>query len=259
MKRQFETACVLLLVTLAGTMGCKKPAEQSSMDTQNQEQVMVEQSLDGKKELESGHDHGAHEKEGHVHQHRFDEPEKYAERWNDPERDGWQHPEEIVAALALSPGAVVADIGAGTGYLVAHLSRAVGEGGEVVAIDVEESMVQYLAQRKEDLGPAKITPRKVSSESPALGKESVDGVVTLNTWHHIAGRDAYAKKVLAGLKPGGRFVVVDFLVDESIEGPPMAMRLEAETIVGELEGAGFSKVEVIEESMPGHYVVVGTK
>lgn len=259
MKRQIETACVLLLVALVAMAGCKKPAEQSSMDADNQEQIMVEQSIEAQQgEQTHDHEHGAHQEGGH-HHHRFDEPEKYATRWNDPERDSWQHPEEIIAALNLSPGAVVADIGAGTGYLVAHLSRAVGEGGEVVAIDVEESMIQYLAKKKADLGPAKITPRKVSSESPALGKETVDGVVTLNTWHHISGRDAYAKKVLAGLKPGGRFVVVDFLVDESIEGPPMKMRLEAETIVGELQGAGFSRVEVIEESMPRHYVVVGTK
>ena len=134
MKRQFKAACVLLTTALIASAGCKKPAEQSSMDADNQEQVMVEQSISP--ESQEGQEmHGHHG----AHHHRFDDPEKYAERWNDPERDTWQHPEEIVAALQLVEGGVVADIGAGTGYLVAHLSRAVGEDGEVVAIDVEEA------------------------------------------------------------------------------------------------------------------------
>lgn len=50
----------------------------------------------------------------HKHQNAFADPAERAKKWNDPERDKWQHPEEIVAALALKPGATVADIGAET-------------------------------------------------------------------------------------------------------------------------------------------------
>ena len=151
----------------------------------------------------------------------------------------------------------MADIGAGTGYLVAHLSRAVGQGGEVIAIDVETSMIEYLAKRKGELGPATISPRKVSAESPALKASSVDGAVTLNTWHHIGSRRSYAEKVFEGLKPGGRFVVVEFEVDAD-QGPPESMRLEPEVVLEELRGAGF-EAEQIEEAMPRHYMIVGTR
>src|SRR5688572_18354399 len=70
---------------------------------------------------------------GHGH-HPFTDPEGLAAKFNDPKRDEWQHPQEIIAALTLKPGATVADIGAGTGYMVAHLSKAVGERGTVIAI-----------------------------------------------------------------------------------------------------------------------------
>lgn len=82
-------------------------------------------------------DHSSHQAHGEHGQHPFANPQRMAAKWNDPKRDEWQKPHEIVAALALEPGAAVADIGAGTGYMVAHLSNAVGAGGTVIAIDAE--------------------------------------------------------------------------------------------------------------------------
>src|SRR2546423_604750 len=83
---------------------------------------------------------------------------------------------------------------AGTGYMVAHLSKAVGKDGTVIAIDAEAAMVEYLAKRSGDLGPARVVPRKVGPDDPELRTGSVDGVLTLDTWHHVKGREAYAKK-----------------------------------------------------------------
>ena len=58
-------------------------------------------------------------------------------RWFDSEeRDAWQKPVEVLAALALPRSAVVADIGAGTGYFSARLARALAD-GKVYAVDVE--------------------------------------------------------------------------------------------------------------------------
>ena len=79
-------------------------------------------------------------------------PRRRRRRLNSPGRDAWQRPEVILAALGLSAGETlsgktVADLGAGTGYMVGHLSRAVGERGTVVAVDVEAAMVAYLAER----------------------------------------------------------------------------------------------------------------
>ncbi|AGA27328.1 methylase involved in ubiquinone/menaquinone biosynthesis [Singulisphaera acidiphila DSM 18658] len=228
-------------------MGCTKPTESAAPVVESNK--VAEQGL----EQEEANMHGEHEH----HHSGFDDPKKFETRWNDPERDNWQHPEEIIAALALMPGATVADIGAGTGYMVAHLSKTVGDIGTVIAIDAEQAMITYLARRSGDLGPARIVPRKVRAESPDLENDRVDGAVALNIWHHIGGREAYAKKVYAGLRRGGRFVVVDSKVD-AISGPPQKMRLEEGQVVKELEAGGF-RAEVAHESMPQHYMIVGHK
>jgi predicted methyltransferase len=236
----------LLLIVEIGMVGCSQQKEVAVTEGNNNKAVEQEPS------------HGDQPKDGdHNHHHAFADPAERAKKWNDPERDRWQRPEEIVAALALKPGATVADIGAGTGYMVAHLSKAVGKSGTVIAIDASEAMVEYLAKRSDEMGPARIVPRKVGTDDPGLQPASVDGVLTLDTWHHVKGREAYARKVYEGLKRGGRFVVVEYEVDAEV-GPPKAMRLEPGQVTKQLEAAGF-RAEVVRESMPRHYMVVGHK
>ncbi len=191
--------------------------------------------------------------------HHFAKPEEFAKEWNDPARDAWQKPEEIVEALELDPGATVADLGAGTGYLIESLRRAVGEEGQVLALDVEPAMIEFLKERSAAAGWTNVRAVESAHDDPKLAAGSVNGVVTLNTWHHVDARQAFAAKLYDGLAEGGRFVVVDFL-PESTEGrgPPPEMRLAAESVVRELESAGF-QAEIVEETLPRHYIVVGTK
>jgi predicted methyltransferase len=197
-----------------------------------------------------------HQDDGRRHG-AFADPDKAAAKWNSPERDAWQHPEEIVAALELRAGATVADIGAGTGYMVGHLSKAVGENGTVIAIDAEDAMIEYLSNQLEALRPATVIPQKVGADDPNLPNESVDAVLILDVWHHISGRSDYAKRLHAALKPRGRLVIVDSEIEAAI-GPPMGMRVAPEQVERELVAAGF-RAEVVGESMPRHYMIVANK
>jgi predicted methyltransferase len=247
------------------------------------------------------HHHHGHGDEG------FADAEKAAARLNSLERDAWQRPEVILAALGLSAGKTVADVGAGTGYMVGHLSRAVGERGTVVAVDVEEAMVAYLAERVSELGPARVETRQAGADDPGLARESVDAVLVLDVWHHLGmhhghgehgqqhhghgqhddvgesgsgdglqafdqeehwrsqwhplnqrhPRVAYAEKIFAALRPGGRLVVVEATMEAEV-GPPAEMRIGPEVVERELVGAGF-RVEVVRDGLPRHYLVVGRK
>ena len=62
-------------------------------------------------------------------------------------RDGWQHPEAVVEALEIGPGDKVAEIGAGKGYWIPWLSRAVGPEGRVYAVEVESELVDALREQ----------------------------------------------------------------------------------------------------------------
>jgi predicted methyltransferase len=188
-------------------------------------------------------------------EHHFPDPQTYAHRLDDPARDDWQRPEQVIELLECGPGMTAVDLGAGTGYFVAALSKAVGPEGRVLALDTERSMVDALVERIEQEKLRNVTANLVGPDEPALPLRSVDRVLIVNTWHHISERVRYAEKLLAALRPGGLLLIVDFTI-ESPEGPPPQMRLTYDTVVQELEGAGF-RAKALEESLPYQYVVAG--
>ena len=238
---------VLLLASACG----------SSTPTNTDDKMTQQHSLDGQK-------HGDHHAEGehaghgeHKHGHRFDNPEKYAESWNSPERAEWQKPEEVLSIMQVAPGQSVADLGAGTGYFVPFLSAAVGPEGKVYPLDVEDAMLAWITKNAADQGLTNVEPRKAPFDSTGMEEGLLDRLLTVNTWHHIENRKDYAKRLFAVIKPGGRVVVVDFTKDAP-EGPPPEMRLDASVVIEELQAGGF-EAALVEETLPRHYIVVGTK
>jgi len=172
----------------------------------------------------------------HTHQHGFGDAERWAHVFDDPKRDAWQKPHQVIQALALKPDAVVADIGAGTGYFAARLAHMLPE-GRVYAVDVEPDMVKYLGERakREKLGNLVAVQ---ASAGDARVPEQADVILLVDVYHHIDQRDRYFRTLRASLKPGGRLAVIDFRMD-SPAGPPKAARIAPERVVAELKAAGY--------------------
>jgi ubiquinone/menaquinone biosynthesis C-methylase UbiE len=119
----------------------------------------------------------------------------------------WQRPEDVVRALALPSGARVADIGAGKGYFVPYLSDAVGNGGQVYAVEVEAELVRAMGSRFEDESNVEVVLGRF--EDPLLPDGKVDLILIVNTYHHIEEREVYFGKLRGDLAPGGRVVVIE--------------------------------------------------
>lgn len=201
--------------------------------------------------------HQQHE-EHHDRVHEFEDAAAWAERFNDPERDAWQKPAQVIELMGIQPGMTVADIGTGTGYFLPHLAGAVGETGTVLALDVSDEMIAWVrTEMLPDIPGDNVQARVVAPDDPALPDASVDRILIVNTWHHIADRPGYAAGLLHDLKPGGSVTIVDF-TKEAEDGPPVEARLEPDKVVRELESGGLS-AEIVVEELPRQYVVVGRK
>jgi cyclopropane fatty-acyl-phospholipid synthase-like methyltransferase len=227
-------ANALLAVTFATACGSAAPPEQTQPHSAHHH----------------GDDHGDHHPIGH----RFEHAADWVPVFEGAERDKWQKPAEVIALLELTDAMTVADIGAGTGYFLPHLSRAV-PGGKVLGLDIEPDMVRHIQQRARDESLANVEGRVVAVDDPGLAEHSVDRILIVDTWHHIPARADYARKLRAALTPGGAVYVVDFTL-ESKHGPPREHRLEPAKVIAELEAAGLT-AKVIEESLPHQYGVVG--
>ena len=188
--------------------------------------------------------------------HRFDDAEAWAKVFDDPARDAWQRPDDVIAALALTPAMTVADVGAGTGYFTVRLARAVPT-GQVIATDIEPDMVRYLGERAHREQLANVRAVLATGTDPNLDDNSVDRILVVDVWHHVADRAAYAKGLARALRPGGRVAIVDF-TQEATHGPPRAHRLRPEVIVADLEAAGLAAA-VSATKLPDQFIVVGTR
>jgi SAM-dependent methyltransferase len=149
----------------------------------------------------------------------------------------------------------VADLGAGTGYFIPHLSPAVGPTGRVLALDVEPNMVAHMQERIAEANLDNVEARQVPTDAPGLGPATVDRILIVDTWHHIADRGAYAAHLRDALRPGGFVLVVDFKADAP-HGPPPAMRLPPARVAAELQEAGL-QTEIDTDALAYQYLIVG--
>lgn len=186
------------------------------------------------------------------HDHDFRDAEHWAKVFDNPERDAWQRPDEVIAALKLQPDAIVADVGAGTGYFAARLARAAPQ-GRVYAVDLEPEMVTHLEQRAKQEKLAHLHAVLAMPDDARL-PEPVDLVLLVNTYHHIADRTDYFRTLAKSLKPGGRLAIIDFRMDAPI-GPPRSGRIEMQQAITEVGAAGYSVVER-HDFLPHQYFVV---
>jgi ubiquinone/menaquinone biosynthesis C-methylase UbiE len=169
-------------------------------------------------------------------EHRFDDPKQYAKSFDDPARDEWQKPIEVISALALMPGQVVADIGAGTGYFTVRLAKAAAA-PKVYAVDVEKSMVDYVRLRATKEGLSNISAILARPDHANL-PEPVDLVLVVDTYHHIPNRPTYFRELRTSLKPGARVAIIDFRKGAP-SGPPEEFRFTPEQVSAEMNQAGF--------------------
>jgi predicted methyltransferase len=163
----------------------------------------------------------------------------YIARLEDPKRDAYQKPEEVIKALSIKEGEVIADIGAGSGYFTFRLAQAVGPKGRVYAVDINPDMIMRLNRRIRDLNVSNVATILCPPDDPLLADASVNRVFLCDTWHHIAGHAQYLALLKRMLKPGGEVIMVDFKKAKTPIGPPMEFRIDRDDLVREMETNGF--------------------
>lgn len=166
-------------------------------------------------------------------------PSAYIAMLEDPARDSYQRPHEVIGALDLRPGEVIADIGAGSGYFTLRLARHVGGAGRVYAVDVSADMILHLNRRVRDLNVTNVVTVLAAPDDPLLPDASVDRFFICNTWHHIEDHPRYLSLLKKMLRPGGQVVMIDFKKAETPMGPPLEMRIARADLLLEMESNGF--------------------
>jgi FkbM family methyltransferase len=129
------------------------------------------------------------------------------------EREMEENTTQLLKNLLVKPGMVVADIGAGSGYHSALLSKMVGN-GKVFAVDVEPEMIAYLNARIKQEKLSHIVPVLSTEKNVALPENTVDIILLVDVYHEFSFPYEMALSMRSALKPGGKLVLVEFRAED---------------------------------------------
>jgi len=175
------------------------------------------------------------------------------ERLNDEGRFETIKPDVIWVALAVPEPSVIVDIGAGTGLFAVRFSQMAPD-ATVFAIDMEPRMIEWMSHNRPEVATGHIVPLLAEEDSIPLEDGVADIAVMINLHHELADPEASYGEALRLLRPGGRLAVVDWVDADTPRGPPLHVRVSAETIAAMLERVGFGGV-AIHPGLPWHSLV----
>ena len=131
--------------------------------------------------------------------------------WLDrPEREEEEAPSILIRSLNLKPGMVVADIGAGSGYLSFPMAKLVGPRGKVYAVDIQPEMLTIIQQKAKSLGARNVQTVLGGTADPKLPAGSCDLELLVDVYHELDQPYEMGLAMAKALKPGGRLVLVEY-------------------------------------------------
>ena len=168
---------------------------------------------------------------------------------------------EIVKAIGLKPGNVVADVGAGTGMFTRLFATEVGEKGKVFAVDISEKFLEHIRTTSKAAGIGNVTTTLCKPDSAELPAASVDVVYICDTYHHFEFPQRTMASIHKALKPGGRVVVIDFrrVKGESSDWVMGHVRAGQDVVEREIEEVGFKKTRESKDLLKENYLIVFQK
>ncbi|HYT64948.1 MAG TPA: methyltransferase domain-containing protein [Vicinamibacterales bacterium] len=155
-----------------------------------------------------------------------------------PDRDAWQRPDQIMDALQIGEGSVVADLGAAGGWFTVRLARRVGPNGRVYAEDIQTQMIDAIKRRVERERLRNVSTVLGTPTNPSLPEASVDAVLIVDTYQEIEQPATLMKNVAKALKPAGVIGIVNFKKDGGGPGPAMEERVDPEKVIADANAAG---------------------
>lgn len=168
--------------------------------------------------------------------------------------------EEVVAAVGLQPGEIVADIGAGTGIFSVPMARAVGASGVILSVEVDAGFLPIIEGKAREQGVTNIRTVLGEFGDPKLPRSDIDVAFFHDVLHHIQERAAYIRALAAYMPAGSRVVVVDY--DKNVPGVPHANQPEMLIAPAEVDGwmsaAGFERTRSV-DMFPDKFFVEYTK
>lgn len=172
-------------------------------------------------------------------------------------RESEEAPSRAVAALALKPTDVVADIGAGSGYHAFRITPLVPQ-GRVVAVDIQPEMLTFLQSRAEELGVKNVEPHLGAVDGAKLPPDSITLALMVDAYHEFSHPREMLESLMSALRPGGRVVLLEYRAEDPAVPIKPLHKMTERQIRLELESVGFRWVAT-HDFLPWQHMVIFEK
>lgn len=175
-----------------------------------------------------------------------------------PEREDEEKPGLLLDALKLKPGEVVADIGAGTGYLSWRMAKVVGSNGRVFGVDIQQEMLDLLAKKMSERNLTNVVPVLGTITDAHLPTNAVDLVIMVDVYHEFSHPFEMMQSICRSLKRGGRVVFVEYRAEDPQVPIKRVHKMSEAQVTKEATAHPLEWVETI-KVLPRQHIIVFRK
>lgn len=167
--------------------------------------------------------------------------------WLDrPEREREEQPQKVIAALHLTPGVNVGEVGAGTGFYALRIAKRIQPGGTYYANDLQPAMLTRLESK---VAAQKVTNIKTivgTQTDPRLPRGTLDYVLMVDVYHELSQPQIILRNIAAALKPGGKLVLIEFRKEDSNVPIRPEHEMTVKDVEAELSAEGYVLDHLVE-------------
>ena len=174
-----------------------------------------------------------------------------------PTRESQEKPSKIVTALDLKDTDVVADIGAGTGYMTFRIAPNVLD-GKVFAVDIQPEMLDIIDFFKKETKIDNVEPVLATATNPNLPPESVDLALMVDAYHEFEYPKEVMEGVVKSLKPGGKAVLVEYRGENPFISIKRLHKMTQKQVKKEMKAVGLTWKET-KELLPEQHLMIFEK
>lgn len=171
------------------------------------------------------------------------------------EREDEEAPQKALDAIGITPGMVIADVGAGTGYFSRRMAKRAGPDGKVYAVDIQPEMIRRLNENAKREKLTNIIGIVGKEDDPLLPAGAIDMILMVDVYHEFSRPQVMLRKMRTALKPKGRLILLEYRKED----PNVPIRLEHKMTVdeakAEVEAEGFRLDKVI-STLPRQHILI---
>jgi SAM-dependent methyltransferase len=170
-------------------------------------------------------------------------------------REAEEAPDTALALLNIRPGMVVADVGAGTGYMTVHLARLVGDTGRVYANDIQPAMLAIIRRKADEQRLTNVIVVEGTESDAKLPAGSIDLALLVDVYHELSNPGPMLSSVRRSLKPDGHLVLVEYRAEDAAVPIAPTHRMSVAEARTEVEADGFRFDRLISD-LPRQHIIM---